>query len=62
MAFTLPDLPYSHDALAESGMSAETMEYTRIMMTAMLMMTATATAATDDNGDGNATATATQRQ
>ena len=27
MAFTLPDLPYSHDALAESGMSAETMEY-----------------------------------
>ncbi|MDA9930319.1 superoxide dismutase [Alphaproteobacteria bacterium] len=27
MAFTLPDLPYSHDALAALGMSAETMEY-----------------------------------
>ena len=27
MAFTLPDLPYSHDALAGLGMSAETMEY-----------------------------------
>jgi superoxide dismutase len=27
MAFTLPDLPYSHDALAELGMSAETLEY-----------------------------------
>ena len=27
MAFTLPDLPYSHDALAEFGMSAETLEY-----------------------------------
>ncbi|MGB2250580.1 MAG: superoxide dismutase, partial [Candidatus Puniceispirillaceae bacterium] len=24
MAFTLPDLPYAHDALAEFGMSAET--------------------------------------
>jgi len=27
MAFTLPDLPYSHDALAGSGMSEETMQY-----------------------------------
>ena len=27
MAFTLPDLPYAHDALAEFGMSAETLEY-----------------------------------
>ena len=27
MAFTLPDLPYSHDALAELGMSAETLEF-----------------------------------
>ena len=27
MAFTLPDLPYSHDALAGLGMSAETLEY-----------------------------------
>ncbi|WP_134724475.1 superoxide dismutase [Paracoccus luteus] len=27
MAFTLPDLPYSHDALASAGMSAETLEY-----------------------------------
>ncbi|MGF1552030.1 MAG: superoxide dismutase [Paracoccaceae bacterium] len=27
MAFTLPDLPYSHDALADSGMSRETLEY-----------------------------------
>ena len=27
MAFSLPDLPYSHDALAAHGMSAETMEY-----------------------------------
>ena len=27
MAFSLPDLPYSHDALATHGMSAETMEY-----------------------------------
>ncbi len=27
MAFTLPDLPYAHDALAASGMSKETMEY-----------------------------------
>lgn len=26
MAFTLPDLPYAHDALAEFGMSAETLE------------------------------------
>ncbi|MEM8577465.1 MAG: superoxide dismutase [Pseudomonadota bacterium] len=27
MAFTLPDLPYAHDALAPHGMSAETLEY-----------------------------------
>ncbi len=27
MAFTLPDLPYAHDALAPLGMSAETLEY-----------------------------------
>jgi Fe-Mn family superoxide dismutase len=27
MAFTLPDLPYAHDALAAGGMSRETMEY-----------------------------------
>jgi Fe-Mn family superoxide dismutase len=27
MAFTLPDLPYPHDALAGAGMSRETMEY-----------------------------------
>ncbi|NCU20109.1 superoxide dismutase, partial [Candidatus Falkowbacteria bacterium] len=27
MAFTLPDLPYAHDALAALGMSAETLEY-----------------------------------
>ena len=27
MAFTLPDLPYSHDALAGAGMSKETLEY-----------------------------------
>ena len=27
MAFQLPDLPYAHDALAEGGMSAETLEY-----------------------------------
>jgi len=27
MAFTLPDLPYSHDALAAGGMSRETLEY-----------------------------------
>ena len=27
MAFTLPDLPYAHDALAGHGMSAETFEY-----------------------------------
>ena len=27
MAFTLPDLPYSHDALSSNGMSAETMEF-----------------------------------
>ncbi len=27
MAFELPDLPYSHDALAGNGMSKETMEY-----------------------------------
>ncbi len=27
MAFELPDLPYSHDALASKGMSAETLEY-----------------------------------
>ena len=27
MAFTLPDLPYAHDALAAGGMSKETMEY-----------------------------------
>ena len=27
MAFTLPDLPYSHDALAANGMSKETLEY-----------------------------------
>jgi len=27
MAFTLPDLPYSHDALASGGMSRETLEY-----------------------------------
>ena len=27
MAFTLPDLPYSHDALAANGMSRETLEY-----------------------------------
>ena len=27
MAFELPDLPYSHDALAGLGMSQETMEY-----------------------------------
>ena len=27
MAFSLPDLPYSHDALAASGMSKETLEY-----------------------------------
>ena len=27
MAFQLPDLPYSHDALAGKGMSAETLEY-----------------------------------
>ena len=27
MAFTLPDLPYDHDALAAKGMSAETLEY-----------------------------------
>ena len=27
MAFTLPDLPYAHDALAATGMSRETLEY-----------------------------------
>lgn len=27
MAFELPDLPYAHDALAEQGMSKETLEY-----------------------------------
>ncbi len=27
MAFTLPDLPYAHDALASAGMSKETLEY-----------------------------------
>ncbi len=27
MAFTLPDLPYAHDALAALGMSRETLEY-----------------------------------
>ncbi|GIX15012.1 MAG: superoxide dismutase [Paracoccaceae bacterium] len=27
MAFTLPDLPYPHDALAARGMSRETLEY-----------------------------------
>ena len=27
MAFTLPDLPYAHDALAGKGMSAETLEF-----------------------------------
>jgi len=27
MAFELPDLPYSHDALAAGGMSKETLEY-----------------------------------
>ena len=27
MAFTLPDLPYAHDALASKGMSAETLEF-----------------------------------
>ena len=27
MAFELPDLPYSHDALAAKGMSQETLEY-----------------------------------
>ena len=27
MAFDLPDLPYAHDALADGGMSKETMEY-----------------------------------
>ena len=27
MAFTLPDLPYAHDALAAHGMSRETFEY-----------------------------------
>ncbi|MCF6316583.1 MAG: superoxide dismutase [Marinosulfonomonas sp.] len=27
MSFTLPDLPYAHDALAAAGMSRETMEY-----------------------------------
>ena len=27
MAFELPDLPYAHDALANGGMSKETLEY-----------------------------------
>jgi len=27
MAFTLPDLPYAHDALASKGMSSETLEF-----------------------------------
>lgn len=27
MAFELPDLPYAHDALADAGMSRETLEY-----------------------------------
>ena len=27
MAFSLPDLPYAHDALASLGMSKETFEY-----------------------------------
>jgi len=27
MAFELPDLPYAHDALADGGMSRETLEY-----------------------------------
>ena len=27
MAFTLPDLPYAHDALAAIGMSKETLEF-----------------------------------
>ncbi|MFP4043523.1 MAG: superoxide dismutase [Rhodosalinus sp.] len=27
MAFELPDLPYAHDALADNGMSRETLEY-----------------------------------
>ena len=27
MAFTLPDLPYAHDALSSNGMSAETMDF-----------------------------------
>ena len=27
MAFELPELPYSHDALAKGGMSSETLEF-----------------------------------
>ena len=27
MSFTLPDLPYSHDALSQLGMSTETLEF-----------------------------------
>ena len=27
MAFSLPDLPYPHDALAAKGMSRETLEF-----------------------------------
>ena len=27
MSFTLPDLPYSHDALENLGMSKETLEF-----------------------------------
>ena len=27
MAFELPDLPYQHDALADLGMSKETLEF-----------------------------------
>ncbi len=27
MAFELPDLPYAHDALADGGMSKETLEF-----------------------------------
>ena len=27
MSFTLPDLPYSHDALSQFGMSKETLEF-----------------------------------
>ena len=41
MAFELPDLPYAYDALADKGMSQETLEFHHTYITKPMLIMAT---------------------